>query len=49
MPHSVTSCILVIAVIAGLPFINGASKSSAPKKAAADSGDLAKTTEPRDV
>ena len=48
MPHSVASSILVIAVIAGLPFISGASRSSAPKKTA-DSGDLTKATEPRDV
>jgi hypothetical protein len=48
MPHSVASSILVIAVIAGLPFISGASRLSAPKKAA-DSGDLTKINEPRDV
>ena len=49
MPHSVVSILVVIAVIIGLPFINGASKSSAPKKTVTDSGDLTKTPEPRNV
>jgi hypothetical protein len=39
----------VIAVIAGLPFINGESKASAPKRDAAESGDATKATESLDA
>jgi hypothetical protein len=50
MPHSVASSLVVIAVIAGLPFINGESKVSASKKKnAAESGDAAKATESADA
>jgi len=50
MPHSIVSSLLVIAVIAGLPFINGDSRSTrAAKKASVDDEDLTKTIEPRDA
>ena len=49
MPHSVASSLVVIAVIAGLPFINGESKASAPKQDAAESGDATKATESLDA